>query len=265
MGNFIIGNNANIALCIILLLSINLVVFEYTVEIREPWFGELSGSVDHENGHHHQWLTGSTLIFSINWYREGPLNTKFAMIENPKSIEFPTLDSRRLYTSYFPLSILPIYIISLIVGHEPTPAIIMDYNLLNHFLIAFFLSMIIFFFLRQLKIDLLNSFLFSIIPILMELLLPAPLYWLQNVYFADQAVILPFVICIFLEVLRDSVNNANHLKIVNILQNVILFLGFLTDWLFVFIALTTYTKSIISKEILISKNITLFLKKSLYF
>lgn len=259
-------------LCILLLFSITLIIFQYTVEIREPWFGELSG-VEPSNGHH-QWLTGSTVEFTKNWYNEGPVNLEFLMLQNPSSVEFPTLSSRDPYLSYPPGVVIPIYVISELTKQEPTPALVMGYNLLNHFLIAFFLSLIIFFFLRKhLKVNLLNSFLFSVIPIFLELLLPAPLYWHQNAFFTDQAVILPFVFYIFLEVIRDilkdsTIENRRNLRIVNILQNITLFYGFLTDWLFVFIGLTIYIKRILdksiplSREMFLNRNFFVFIKES---
>jgi hypothetical protein len=230
-----------VLVCIVLLLSATFSIFAYTVEIREPWFGTLS-----EN--HHQWLTGSTGIFATNWYVEGPLNIKFALLDNPRSIEFQNISSRSPYTSYPPGTVFPIYIISKFLGHKPTITMIMEYNLLNHFLVTFILSLTIFFFLKKLKIDIVNAFLFSLIPIILELLLPAPLYWFQNVFFSDQAIILPFVIYIFLEVLRDGLYSKN-LRIINILQNLVLFYGFLTDWLFVFLALTVYIKRVVDGEI----------------
>ena len=249
-----------ILICIILLISVCFSIFHYTVEIREPWFGELSDG-------HNQWLTGSTVKFATNWYQEGPLNIKFAMLENPKSIEFQNISSRDPYTSYPPGTIIPIYIISELQGHKPTVATVMDYNLFNHFLIALILGLTIFFFFRQLKIDMINSFLFSLIPIILELLLPGPIYWFQNVFFSDQAVILPFVLYIFLEILRDGMIGKN-LRILNILQNLVLFIGFLTDWLFVFIALIVYIKRIIDGEIVLRRkmsfaNIRSFLNDSL--
>lgn len=245
-------------IAIILLLIITLVVFQYTVEIREPWFSQLSDNNNHTSDHH-EWLTGSTLKFTEYWYNEGPLNLKFAMVEDPKSVEFPTLSSRSPYTSYPPGTILPIYIASELLGQEPTVGLVMGYNLLNQFLIAFFLSLMIFFFLRQqLRFDIINSFLFSIIPIIIELLLPGPLYWFQNVFFSDQAVILPFVIYIFLEVIKDGISmditeNSRNLIFLNIFQNIVLFYGFLTDWFFIFIALTIYIKRIIDGEIFFNK------------
>lgn len=225
-----------------MLFAVTIGIFQYTVRIRKPWFGTLSAD-------HHQGNSVRQLLFSKNWYREGPLNLKFGMIRNPKSIEFPTLSSRRPYISYPPGAILPIYLLSKLRGREPDAFLLMKYNLLNHFLITFFLSLTIFFFLLQLKIGYLNSFIFSIVPISLELLLPAPLYWHQNVFFTDQAVILPFVFFIFFEIIRGNIKNRKVSTITNFLQSLVFFYGILTDWLFVFIALTVYIKRIFNGEI----------------
>ena len=244
-------------ICICLLLGCTVTVFEYTKEIRKPYFGELSDGL-------HVWLSASTLKFAKNWYREGPLNLRFGLFENPASIEFPDLSSREPYLSYPPGSVIPIYLLSVITGNEPSIPLIMDYNLSNHFLIAFFLALMIFIFLRQIKVDLVNSFLFAIIPILLELLLPAPLYWHQNVFFSDQAVILPFVLYIFLEVIQDGLKD-RYMHFFCILQNLVLFYGFLTDWLFIFIAGTVYIKRIFEGKIKVSRNISHFFKESFKF
>lgn len=238
---------------VFLLFIITIGIFQYTVKIRKPWFGTLSAGL-------HQNNAGTTLRFSKNWYRESPLALKFGMIQNPKSIEFPTLLSRRPYTSYPPGAILPIYIISKLRRHEPTPSLLMKYNLLNHLFIAFFLSLIIFFFLVHLKFGYLNSLILSTVPISLELLLPAPLYWHQNVFFVDQAVILPFVLFIFFEAIRGNIQNEKISKTTNFLQSLVLFYGFLTDWLFVFIAITVYIKRILNGEI--KKDIYSFTKTS---
>ncbi len=237
-----------------MLFTITIGIFQYTVRIRKPWFGTLSTK-------HHQRNSVKELLYSKNWYREGALNLKFVMVKNPKSIEFPTLLSREPYISYPPGAVLPIYIISKIRRHEPTISLLMKYNLLNHFFIAFFISLIIFFFLLQLKFSYLNSFILSLVPISLELLLPAPLYWHQNVFFTDQAVILPFVLFVFFEVIRGSIKSRKIATITNFFQSLVLFYGFLTDWLFVFIALTVYIKRIFNGEI--RKDFNPFIKMSL--
>lgn len=241
---------------------ITLTVFIYSVEIREPWFGELYGD-------NHQWLSGSTLKFADYWYQEGPENLYLGMIENPNSIEFSTLLSRNPYPSYPPGVVVPIYVISKILNEEPNPSILMGYNLLNHFLIAFFMSLLVFIFLsRNLGYDVFISFLFALIPIFLELLWPAPLYWHQNVFFSDQAIILPFVLMVFLEILRFDSTEIN-LKYINLLQGILIFIGFLTDWLFVFIVASIFIKRIFTGEIPSINKIPYitnqFIKKSLIF
>lgn len=230
-------------LCVLLLLIITTIVFEYTIKIREPYFGDVSYDSN-------EWLTSSTVKFTKNWYREDPVSLKFAMLENPRSVEFPTLESRDPYTSYPPGTTIPLYIISKINQEEPSHALVMKYNRTNHFFIAFILALIIFFFLLQLKIDHLNAFLFSIIPIMIELLLPGTLYWHQNEYFSDQAITLPFVLFIFLEVIRSSVEqNSKSLTIITIFQAFVMFYGTLTDWFFVFVVFVVYIKRLIASEI----------------
>ena len=183
------NKNLKKIIIILLLFFITVGIFSYTVYIRKPWFGTL-----HYLGH--QINSGLTLLYSNNWYNEGAFDLNFLMLRNPESIEFPDIKSRNIYSSYPSGSILSIYVISKLIGQAPDINMLMSYNLFNHFIIAFLLSLIIFFFLRKLNFNYINSFLLSIIPIIMELLLPGPLYWHQMVFFVDQAVILLFVIFI---------------------------------------------------------------------
>ncbi|MBU2524949.1 hypothetical protein KKG71_07185, partial [Patescibacteria group bacterium] len=187
--------NKKTLITVILLLIILCGTFAYSVKVRSPWFGKLSVG-------HHQWLTGSTLVFTKNWFRDGAFKSYFAMYENPKSIESPA--KRGIYASYPPGAIIPIYAISKIINKEPTPAMVMSYNLANQFFITLLLIATVFIFLRRLGLPLFYTFLFSLIPLATELFLPAPMYWHQNVFFSDQAVILPFIFFIFLEILRDG-------------------------------------------------------------
>lgn len=244
--------------CVLLLLVITIMVFNYTVEIREPYFGKLS-----EGGH--QWLTGSTLEFSTEWYTENPENLNFAMMEEPASIEFPTLISRRPYTSYPPGTIIPIYVLSKIRQKEPTLSMIMEYNLVNHFWIAFILSLIVFFFLRrQMNFDFINSTLYATIPIFIQLLMPGTIYWHQNVFFSDQAIILPFVVFTLLEVFRYN-SKKNLITVLDILQSIVMFYGVLTDWFFIPIITIVYLKRLINQEIKPKDGVNKFLLKTFYF
>ncbi len=243
-------------LIIFLLFIITSSIFFYTVKIREQYFGVISSD-------HHQALTSQTLIYTKNWYREGALQLKFGHIFNPKSVEFPTLLSRHVHESFPPGSTLPIYIISKIIKTEPNPSLIMKYNLINHFLIAFFLSLTIFFFLLQLNFSYINSFLFSIPPILLELLLPGPIYWHQNVYFHPQAVLLPVIIFIFLEVIKERVKDNKKIIFILIIQGLLLFYGPLTDWLFIIFVFIVYLKRVFNSEM--GKTARTFTRRSILF
>lgn len=143
---------------------------------------------------------------------------------------------------------LPLHIISIIRGEEPAPSLLKSVNLLTHFLMAFLLALTAYIFLTQLGFRPSVAFTFSIIPIVLELLLPAPLYWHQNVYFADQAVLIPFILFVLLEIVRDGIESRKTLTVIGVCQAALLFYGTLTDWLFIFIALTVYIKRVMTRE-----------------
>jgi hypothetical protein len=107
----------------------------------------------------------------------------------------------------------------------------------------------VFFFLRQIGAGVGGAFGLATIPVLSELLLPGPLYWHQNVYFSDQAVILPFALVVFLEVLRDQVHTRSGRLPLGAAQVCVLFLGMLTDWLFAFVSLVVYVKRLVHGEL----------------
>ena len=234
------------AFAVVALGLLTLPIFLYTVHLRAPWFGVLS---DHPLGH--QWLTGGTVKFSRNWYREGIFHLRFAMIESPASVEFPTLKSRDPYASYPPGSVLPIYLLARVLGREPNPPMVMAYNLANHCLIAWLLGVTAYVVLLRAGIPPLNGLLFAAVCPCIELLCPAPLYFLQNVYAMDMAVILPFVVCLLLESLRPAVSNRRLSRVLAAAQWCVFFAGYLTDWLFVFVGLVIYLKRLLSGELVV--------------
>jgi hypothetical protein len=208
-------------------------LFLYTVHIRKPWRGVLSEE-------HHQWVTGSALKFTHNWYAEDPVSLKFAMLELPKSVESPTIAERDTYMSYPPGLVVPIYVLSEVTGHPPTASLVMKYNLLNHFLIAFVLGMLAYLIARTLKVSRITSLIFAVIPVLLELLLPGPLYFHQNIYFSDTAVILPVCLLILVEVLEWHPRRPLSPRALQWARAGLLFVGTLIDWQFVFLAVGLY-------------------------
>lgn len=222
----------------LIIISINIILFKYSLYLRKDNFGKLYG------GDHH-FLTGSTIKFTKNWYYEGPKNIYFAMLENPKSIEFKTLQDRLPYVSYPPGAIIPIYLISIILKQEPSTNIVMSYNLFNHFFISLTLSLISYFLIRSLNISNFFSVFFSLIPIILSLFTVGPFYFLQNIYFSDQAVILPILLVILLEIINDKYKKSY----INYIQFIFLTYATFTDWYAYFLIL-----GLLIKKIFIDKN-----------
>ena len=232
------------------------IIFSHSAALRKPWLGSLYS-------HFHINLTAHTLFFAKNWYREGPLNLKFASIESLKSIETPDITKSPAYVSWPPGHLLPIHIIAKITRQEPSARLIMIYNLTNHFLTAVFLSLTLFFLLIQIDFKIIYSFLLSTIPIFIMLFMPGNLWYFLIVYQNPQAVLFPMVLFIFLEVIRDYRINKTFLRIIHILQFFVFFYGALTAYIFYMLAFVVYLKRILNNEI--GKKNILFLKNSLKF
>lgn len=227
---------------VLLLVALASGIFSYTVGIRSLWFGVLSDG-------HHQWLTGSALKFSKNWYRDGAVKLDFLMLERPRSIETPTIHSRHPYLSYPPGTVIPIYLLARLTRHEPSPPMVMDYNLATQLFIALTLGLLVYGFFRSQGFRPLPAFLFGCIPEQLYLLLPAPLYWHQNVFFSDQAVMPYFALFIALEVLAFAPQWPRAHWSARLLQAVVMFLGVFTDWFFIPIVGVVFFKRLVRGQL----------------
>lgn len=211
---------------IIILLFFTLILFLFSIPPRKPWMGVLS-----ENGH--QWVTGHSLLISRQWFFEGPNKFDFGLPWNPKSIEFPDIKSRGIYSSFPSGMIWPIYLISKVLNHQPNITMVMRYNLINHFLVAYILSCISYIILNKNGISKCKSLFFSTLVSVITLFSPGPFYWFQNTYFSQEAIILPFCLIILFETLKTY--QSKYVKTINIFQSLTLFYALYTDWLAVFI------------------------------
>ncbi len=235
-----------------------LALFAYTVKIRRPWFGVISPSLSH-----HQWLTCATMLITRNWYRETPWKLAFGLFNNPASVEFPSLVSRGVYHSYPPGAFFPVYILAEVMGHEPGPRMIMGWNLALHFLTALGLSWLVFAALRLADFAEGPAFGFACLPLLLDLFSPGPLYWHQNVYMSDMAGTMPYIWCVFLELLLARPGSAEKGRRLRLAQGLLLFWGFFTEWLFFFVGITLYAKRLLLGEM--GRGRREMLKKSLGF
>lgn len=215
--------------------------FIISIYLRHPWFGSVSES-------NYQFNTGRTLVSTKNWYKEGLWKTKFLMLDNPASVEFQTLHERQPYLSYLPGASLPIYFIAIAQGKPPTPEMIMTVNLVNQFIIGILLGFISLIIFRKFKYPWTISTILSICPALLYYFTPTNLYYHQNVYFTDQAVLLPYTVAILLETIKLLYPDKKK-RLLYIFQVATFSYGFSCDWFFAFILISIFALRILSKEV----------------
>jgi hypothetical protein len=202
-----------------------LFLFIPSLFLRQEWFGEIAPGG-------HQWLSGHTLKAANQWYYGNPLHLGFGFIENPDSIEFNDLDARGSYASYPPGVIFPIYSLSILSKQPPSPTILETFNLANQFVNAILIAFIVFVVLVMDK-KLINKkviFIISLIAGAGYIYLPGPFYWHQNVFFADQAVIMYILLATLLEIFRDFQLTAKTKRILDLALFCTSLIGALTDW-----------------------------------
>lgn len=207
------------------------IFFILTVYMRKDWFGRPLDV-------HHEWLTAHSVCVTNNWLKEGALHLRFMHVLNPSSIEFETLLDRKPYLSYPPGAFIPVYLIAKVINAKDLITLYQRYNIFNHFLISIILFLIMFLIIEFSENINRHAIFFSIIPSMIYLFTPPTLYWHQNVFFADQAVILLFVIFVYLEIknfLSGQLNRWNKLLLFTVV-----FLGALTDWLFIFVVFVAF-------------------------
>jgi hypothetical protein len=207
--------------CVVVAVSL---LFVWSVQLRQPWFGGLS-----REGH--QWLTGSTIKFVQNWLRDDPWKIRFLQLENPASIELPNLMDREPYVSYPPGTNVPVYLASLLREKRVSPGLVMGINLANQYCIAVILVITCFLLLKQRRLSYFWVITLAIIPGAIYIFLPGNMYWHQNVYYSDQAVMLPFVAYVCMEVLRYE-GKAERLWVFDVLQAAVALYGASVDYLF---------------------------------
>ncbi len=209
--------------------------FVLSVVERRASFGVLEGRP-------HEWLTGSTVKFTKNWFHEGAWNLRFAMLENPRSIEFPDLKSREPYVSYPVGCLLPVYATSLLLKQPPSAALVMAIDLGNQLLGALAVFAIVWLALKDLGIAMGPRLVFGALAYLMYVGLPGPMYWFQNVYFSDQAILLPVLLSVLCEVVLDGGGSPGWL----VAQSLVVGWGAFTDWLMVPVGATLLAKKLVT-------------------
>lgn len=175
---------------IILIFILLTFLFSLTIKERGSFLGKLSDG-------RHQWVTAHSAIIVDNWIEDGIISDRALALNTPRSIEAVSIFERGTYISYPTGAQLQIYVLKTVFPQINTIKLIQGFGLLNQFLTA----LVIFFFVQACTSFYkgFSSLLFSTLASASYILMPKPMYWHAMVYFADQAIIIYFVLVLYLE------------------------------------------------------------------
>jgi len=223
-----------------LLFGLVAALFAASVYLRAEGLGRLPAGIS-------SWMTTGSTICAKNWHREGAWNLRFTLYRDPASIE--QAGARTPYLSFPPGAIVPLYLLGRLLHLEPTPALAMSYNLLCQFLIACALGFTVLRVLRFSGVSGIPALLLSLVSPLLYLFLRSPFYEHQMGYFSDQAVMLPFALLVYLEVLRATASSRRLRVSASACLTIIGFWGIFTDWFFAFVLACLFTLRLLRGEL----------------
>ena len=194
----------------------------------------------------HSWLSGSTIKFVNYWLDEGAVNLKFTNYESPASIEFNELEDRTPYLSYPSGETFFVYMAARILGKSQiSVSFLHKFQLIMFAIEAVLLAVFVYFFLSR-TVKLKKEFGkigVAVLSALLWVLLPTCSYYLLNVYYSDQCVILWIMGMILVEYLyRTSQEKKNTL--LKLLRALIIFSGLLIDYYFWILAFVLFVAEI---------------------
>ena len=217
------------ALTILCVITLS-VIFIYVIP---PDFNNLGGM--------HVWLSGSTIKFVNEWLNDGVCADFFTFFESPASIEYPDLSSRSPYCSYPTYWALGLFLAARLRGlHFITVSFLKKYALLCFMAESILLAWFVYFWFKD---AMKCSWSAAIVPAFLTSIfwsvLPVNVWFQINVFWVDQAVLLPIFIIIFLDYI-DSRKDTHLLskKIVYTLKATVIIVGVLTEyyfWTFIFL------------------------------
>lgn len=223
-------NIINIAVILICIFFIAIVPLKYTVPVDLQNADDSLGLI-----------TSFSARVVNNWLTDGITNDRFVMYQDFPSVEFEGNNKRSVYLSYPPGSLVPLYFMARITGQKEVSIGLIKYFVqIEYYLAIFLLGFFFYVCLRFLKI---KSRLFIIVlPVILSVLwafLPYNVYYMNNVYFADEAVILLSIVFFLIEILWYQEKFKKYSVPLQILSCFVLFIGLLTDYYFFFIAFIT--------------------------
>ena len=173
-----------------------------------------------------------------NWLIDGIINDNFVMYEDFASVEFENNNDRCLYVSYPPGSLIPLYFVAKIIGEkEVSIGFVKRFVQFEYYLSIFILGLLFYICLKYLEIK--SRLLIIFLPVILSSLwafLPFNVYYMKNVYFADEAGILLSIIFFLIEIVLYNKQQKEWGIPLQILSSIVLFAGILTDYYFFCIA-----------------------------
>lgn len=234
-----------------LLLFCGIIMFVFPVKYNN-WGGE------------HMWLSGTSVKFVNMWLQEGAFTHRCNVYESFDAIEYNTLSDRTLYVSYPTGSTFFLYLAARICGLSR-----IDISFLKHFDVMLFCleALLITGFVHVWLSEIgfrheKEKFFISVATSLSWVLLPNSIYYLSNVYYADQAIILWVTLFLLVEFLSNRNGKKHHvLKGFNFL---IIYTGILVDYYFWIMAFIAFVMQVL-KDLFNKKKICKCIKKYLIY
>lgn len=213
---------------VVLLLVLVAVGGGYLVSVcqRAPWFGYL----DKFTG---GWTLAASTVFAQHWYDEGAFALRFTMYWEGKDKALREQPPRTPYISYPPGAVVPLYLWAWWTKHRPQVEQTAAYNLFVQGVTALLLSTLAFLLGSLLRLPPILNGVLAVWPGLFYCFLPSPYYEHQMGYFADQAVLLPWLSAVALEYALCRVKVRGIRVLLTVLSVGTIFLGVCTEWIFV--------------------------------
>jgi len=228
--------------CVTVLVMLFLVCFGYAMFYNKAFSGyEAQGT--------YIWLSASTVKFVNNWLKEGPLKLNFIMYEYPDSIEFNSTVERGAYISYPPGAIIPPYILAKLLHKSEIQVGFIKQFLKIKFLFDTLLVCLVFYSIFRVTLRLSHRNMIVITSIVLSLswmCLPINLYYLRNVFFADQCIITVVLFFVLLEICNEYFSKKPTVKyLYQGFKFILSMYGVLTDWYFLFVLFVSWLVKII--------------------
>ena len=189
----------------------------------------------------HIWLSASTIKFVNHWLSESPQELHFVNFESPDSIEFNSSVERGPYISYPSGETFFVYCFAKLAGHSR-----IDLSFLKHLQLWCFWSEILLFALfvyRFLSRNGVASEMEKTITAFSTALfwswLPANTWYLENVFFADQCIILFVMAFLLVEYEGMHCTRKTCRFTINAAKSLLIFAGVMIDyyfWILAFVA-----------------------------